>query len=1096
MSDQIKFDDLFNAKSFDDGTKAIAQYIGLITEKIKEAKGEADKLTTTLGSQLKTDISQLSSESKNLSREMQDVANKMANFKQTTSDTKKVISDYEKENEKLRKELERLKVAQEGNTKASKASGTAFTTQLQSMIGLASGAAIVYKGITILTEQFKLALKSTMEFEQAMKEVQAISRASAQELALLTENANRLGATTEKTAGEIAKLQKELGKLGFNTTEILASTDAIVDLSTATGEDLASSATIAAATLRAFGLDAVEMGRVVDVMAGSFVRSGLDLEKFRESMKLVAPIAKATGIDIETVTASLSKLADAGLSGSLAGTALRNLFSSMADPTEKLTKLLGNLDGSLAKGVKSSSDFTRALVVLKESNIDLENAVKLVDVRARSAFFTLVDQAKVIEGLSEEYRDLNGEASKLAKTMRDTLTNDVAIMNSAFDATRRNIAELFVPIMRSAAQGTATFSEAVRFFVKDLSNLGNGLGENEKSILQWATGVTQAKFLFDGLARSFSEFVKQGRLDELRTGMANIGTTMNVVTTNAKKELLVYQTLIKNIAENKPLVGMSITLKNLGGDYEDLLKKLEGGADQEKIAGQLVARLEKNLNTAKSSLQVQANALVMTKKELEVLNEIQRTEGKLTKEQSQRASFLDLQRQFLQEIVDKNSNVLDKLEEQLEVNKLSEEFDTSKLGNLETTNKKLDEQIKLTYQLNEAKLKGELEAIEFAKQEASPLRQLELETEAGKKRMEIAKLKYEFELRQIEELYKNDKDYLLRRQVATQNFSNEIVKILNETQISTAKTADKLIKDSTKVTDEAIKLAKKAGFAALDELAKKRKEDQDQKDQDAKDDAKREKEKWDEITKIAQAAAQGLSRITTFAFDNRQVSRENELRAIDKWEQERLALAGDNEDAKKAIEEEAEKRRQKIKIQQAKDDKKEAMFQIILDTAVNIVKSFPNVLQMAFAGALGAAQLAVVANRPLPQFYKGTDDSPEGFAQVGERGRELVQDGKTKKWSLTPDKTTVAYLTKGSKVITNTETERVLAQDHNGRANEYLQSKVIVKDNNKINYKMIGQEVGKAVSTIPVNITNFDENGVTKYVMRRSTKITRLNKRY
>jgi len=43
---------------------------------------------------------------------------------------------------------------------------------------------------------------------------------------------------------------------------------------------------------------------------------------------------------------------------------------------------------------------------------------------------------------------------------------------------------------------------------------------------------------------------------------------------------------------------------------------------------------------------------------------------------------------------------------------------------------------------------------------------------------------------------------------------------------------------------------------------------------------------------------------------------------------------------------------------------------------------------------------------------------------------------------------------------------------------------------------MIGQEVGKAVSTIPVNITNFDENGVTKYVMRRSTKITRLNKRY
>jgi hypothetical protein len=148
------------------------------------------------------------------------------------------------------------------------------------------------------------------------------------------------------------------------------------------------------------------------------------------------------------------------------------------------------------------------------------------------------------------------------------------------------------------------------------------------------------------------------------------------------------------------------------------------------------------------------------------------------------------------------------------------------------------------------------------------------------------------------------------------------------------------------------------------------------------------------------------------------------------------------------------------------------------------------------ATALGAAQLAVVQNRPLPEFYKGTDNSPEGLAKVGERGRELVQDGRTKQWSLTPDKTTLMYLEKGSKVLTNAETERALSQDPNGRASDYLQSKVIVKDNNKINYKMIGQEVGRAVSTIPVNITNFDQDGVTKYVMKRSSKIRRLNKRY
>ena len=37
------------------------------------------------------------------------------------------------------------------------------------------------------------------------------------------------------------------------------------------------------------------MGRITDVMASSFSSSALDLEKFKEAMKLVAPAAKATG---------------------------------------------------------------------------------------------------------------------------------------------------------------------------------------------------------------------------------------------------------------------------------------------------------------------------------------------------------------------------------------------------------------------------------------------------------------------------------------------------------------------------------------------------------------------------------------------------------------------------------------------------------------------------------------------------------------------------------------------------------------------------------------------------------------------------------
>jgi TP901 family phage tail tape measure protein len=1095
MSDVIGFDKLFNASSFDEGTKLIAQYIQRITEQIGLAKGAADQLTASLGKELKNEIAQLSAQSQNLAKDMADMANKMANFQQTTSNTKKVLSDYEKENEKLRKELERLKVAQEGTTKATKASGTAFTKQLQSMLGLASGAAIVYRGITMLTEQFKLALASTMKFEQAMKEVQAISRASAEELRLLTENANRLGATTEKTAGEIAKLQKELGKLGFNTTEILASTDAIVNLSTATGEDLASSATIAASTLRAFGLEAIEMDRVVNVMTGSFVRSGLDLEKFRESIKLVAPIARATNIDLETTTAALSKLADAGLSGSLAGTALRNLFSSMADPSEKLVQYLGKLNPNLADGVKNSEDLILAFKELKSSGLELADAVQMVDVRARPAFFTLLNQADAVEGLMFEYRDLDGEAEKLATTMRDTLTNDMAIANSAFDAARRNLVELFIPSLRGLAQEIALVSETLRFLIIDFSNFGKATEKNIQDASLWGTTVKAVTGLFNMLHEAMVVYTEASGVEETVARMKDIETTTKSTTDAAKTQLEVFTQLKKAFEDDAPITNLSEMFGMLGGDFESLSQKYEDGLiSQTEAEKRLFIGLEQRLNSTKSSLILQQEKLDKLNVEIKALGILKKSEEGLTEAQNTRLSLALTEANRLRPIVKQYTALQEALTKILKV----DEVTPTKIVNdeLGKKNKKLDEQIRLTYQLNEAKLQGDLAELEKLRSTGDTKQQLAFEELLAKKKIEIAKLKYDFEIRQIEELYKEDKDYLLRRQIAYENFSNEINKILDGAQENSSKVVDKLIKDSEKVTDDAIKNAKKGALEGLDALVETREENIKNAKDEAKRLAKIEKEKWDTINKITQQAAQGLSRITTFAFDSRQASRENELRAIDKWEQERLALAGDNEDAKKAIEEEAEKRRQKIKIQQAKDDKKEAMFQIILDTAVNIVKSFPNVLQMALAGALGAAQLAIVANRPLPQFYKGTDDSPEGFAQVGERGRELVQDGKTKKWSLTPDKTTVAYLTKGSKVITNAETERVLAQDHNGRANQFLQSKVIVKDNNKINYKMIGQEVGKAVSTIPVNVTNFDEKGVTKYVMKRSSKITRLNKRY
>jgi hypothetical protein len=257
-------------------------------------------------------------------------------------------------------------------------------------------------------------------------------------------------------------------------------------------------------------------------------------------------------------------------------------------------------------------------------------------------------------------------------------------------------------------------------------------------------------------------------------------------------------------------------------------------------------------------------------------------------------------------------------------------------------------------------------------------------------------------------------------------------------------------------------------------------------------------ENLQQLTK--QALGTGLREIgrgITMIYDNAAQRRENELTAIDKWEEERIKLAGDNQEAIAAIEEEAEQRRNKIRLEQAKADKREALFQIAIQTAINIVKAFPNPISMIVAGILGAAQAAIVASKPLPQFAKGTTNAPEGQAIVGEKGREIVWDKRSNTTYVTPDAPTLTYLSKGSVVIPNDQTERILSTKVDRNEIAYDKSTpTSSKSKGGIDYNRLGSTFEKAVTKIPLHQTTFDADGVREFVKRGNNRTERLNRRY
>ena len=82
------------------------------------------------------------------------------------------------------------------------------------------------------------AIKTIMDFEQSMADVRAVTTPTDEEFKALSKSARDLGGSTKFTAIEVSKLQKELGKIGLTTKEVLNSQAAVLDLAAATGAEL------------------------------------------------------------------------------------------------------------------------------------------------------------------------------------------------------------------------------------------------------------------------------------------------------------------------------------------------------------------------------------------------------------------------------------------------------------------------------------------------------------------------------------------------------------------------------------------------------------------------------------------------------------------------------------------------------------------------------------------------------------------------------------------------------------------------------------------------------------------------------------------
>ena len=127
----------------------------------------------------------------------------------------------------------------------------------------------------------------------------------------------------------------------------------------------------------------------------------------------------------------------------------------------------------------------------------------------------------------------------------------------------------------------------------------------------------------------------------------------------------------------------------------------------------------------------------------------------------------------------------------------------------------------------------------------------------------------------------------------------------------------------------------------------------------------------------AEAAGAVAGTVSNAIFSADTARRQQELEQLKIQQDEELRLAGDNEQKKELIRQKFALKERDIKRRQAEADKRKAIIDATINTAVAVIKAFATTgpiagpVFAAIVGALGAAQIALIAAQPIPKFAKG-----------------------------------------------------------------------------------------------------------------------------
>lgn len=309
---------------------------------------------------------------------------------------------------------------------------------------------------------FGSSVKEAATFEQAMDGVAAKMGIVAEEggegavaLQKLEAAAKEAGSSTKFSATEAANALQVLAASGLDADSQIASLTPTLNLAAIEGLELADAASIIGDVSAQMNIPMAEAGRIADVLAKGATLANTSVSQLGNAMKQAGSLAAASGMSFEQTVGALNVLANAGIRGEEAGTALRNILGQLSDPASKAREELRKL------GV-DTNELGPAFDAIAQGGEQGQVALRAFGVEATGAAIALQKAgSEGIAGFAGQLQDVAGAAERSAKIASDNFFGMVDSLKSAISGAA---IEFATPILKPLSDQVTQLAEKVREF--------------------------------------------------------------------------------------------------------------------------------------------------------------------------------------------------------------------------------------------------------------------------------------------------------------------------------------------------------------------------------------------------------------------------------------------------------------------------------------------------------------------------------------------------------------------------------------------------------------------------------------------------------